>query len=80
MAYQPKPDDLAGFDLVGFRQPDGRVYLGEEGGAGTNLPDFPAEVEMLGKVYTLEEVKKNREMFDLDEDHPGYNIEWGIYV
>lgn len=86
MAYQPKPMEIAGVDIVGERQSDGTLKLGT---ASTVLPDtrdavdaFPEEVEVCGATYTLETVRKNKDDFPavVVPGHPGYNIEWGIYV
>lgn len=77
MTHQVSAEEIAGFDLIGFRQPDGTILL------GTNeipMSDFPAEAEILGQVYTLENVVLNDANGDMPDDHPGKNIEWGQYV
>lgn len=77
--YKAKKYDLAGFDLFGRRQSDGTIMLGI-GSNPTPMDDFPKEVEVLGVVYTLEYIKKNDDpLGKLANDHPGKNIEWGIY-
>ena len=74
--YVAKKGDLAGFDLIGRRQDDGSIRLGARG-EGEALPDWPEEVELLGNVYTLEEVKKqNGPQVPIGNR----DIEWGIYV
>ena len=83
MAYQPKPFEIAGVDLFGRRQSDGSVILGGHPTSnGTPMPDFPQEVEVCGAVYTLEFIKKNKDEAPdvVVPGHPGYDIEWGIYV
>jgi hypothetical protein len=75
--YSPKPWEVAGFELIGYRQEDGSIRLGNE--KGTHLPDFPKEVEAFGVVYCLEEVRKNKDEYNLSPDHEGYRIEWGVY-
>lgn len=78
--YVPKPYEVAGFELMGYRQADGSIKLGPEG-KGVHLPNFPKEVAAFGVVYTLERVKRNIDLApDLPEDHEGYSIEWGEYV
>lgn len=67
--------ELAGFDMVGRRLPDGRLQLGADG-PGEIIDDWPKEASLGAgfHTYTLEEVKKQ---------HAGPNgegIEWGIYV
>ena len=81
MAYHIKPQHLAGFDLIGIRLPDGRISLGADKDSSEIRDDFPEEVSLLGNTYTLENIKVNREDFNLtDPEHPGYNIEWGQYA
>ena len=78
--YQVKLSDIAGFDVLGTRLPSGKIRLGFDG-QGDVLDDFPEEIELVGTTYTLEYIKKNREECNLiDPNHPGYNIEWGVYV
>lgn len=67
-AYKPKKWEVAGFDLVGRRLPDGRIRLGT-GEGGTVLDDFPETAEFDGLFYALEEIKKSKN-----------DIEWGIYA
>lgn len=76
MFYLVRHTDLAGFDLIGRRQEDGTLKLGPFG-EGEQLDDWPEEAEILGKVFILEEVKK--------QDGPKVpenkrDVEWGIYV
>jgi hypothetical protein len=83
MAYEPKPFDIAGFELIGYRQVDGTILLGAGGakGQGTPTADFPKEVTVCGATYTLENIKKNDVLFGpLANAHPGKHIEWGEYV
>lgn len=84
MAYRPKPFEIAGVDLFGRRQSDGSVIIGDARnlGDGTPMPDFPQEIEVCGAVYTLEFIKKNKDEAPdvVVPGHPGYGIEWGIYV
>ncbi len=68
MSYIPKPGEIAGFELIGYRQKDKSIRLGTE--SGTQLQDFPNEVVVNGMTYTLEEITKN--------SIPP--IEWGVYV
>jgi len=77
--YAPKQYDVAGVDLIGHRQEDGSIKLGP-GGGGAHLPDFPKSVRVVGVVYNLERITKNRELSNLSKDHDGYNIEWGEYM
>jgi hypothetical protein len=74
--YKPQKYDLAGFDLVGYRQPDGSIRLGSK----VIVSEFPPEVELIGVVYTLEEIVVNDKDGTLSEDHPGKHLMWGIYV
>ena len=81
--YEPKPFEIAGVDLYGERQDDGTVLIGSSNhGPATPLPDFPSELKVAGAVYTLEYIKKNRDEVPnvVVPGHPGYNIEWGVYV
>ncbi len=79
--YEPKPYEIAGVDLIGYRQPDGKIQLGSSPKNGTLLDDFPKSILVQGVVYTLEFIKKNDgEPGHLPANHPGKNIEWGIYV
>lgn len=85
-AHQPKPGEIAGVDLVGERQPDGKVKLGTASRILPDdreaVPDFPQEIEVAGAVYTLEFIRKNKDEAPnvVVPGHPGYNIEWGVYV
>lgn len=47
------PNDLAGFDLAGWKHPDGTVSLHDQ-----QISEFPKEISCLGNVYCLEEVKE----------------------
>lgn len=69
LAYEPKPYEIAGFDLFARLQDDG-IY---ETLAGTKFKEFPPEVRVCGAVYTLEYVKN-------DENEGDPSIRWGIYV
>lgn len=85
-AYKPQPFEIAGVDLSGERQDDGTVKIGTKPNFGPdnrpNLPDFPEEIDVCGTIYTLEFIKKNRDEAPdvVVPGHPGYNLEWGIYV
>lgn len=68
MSYLPKPGEIAGFELIGYRQKDKSIKLGNEN--GTPMQTFPDEVVVNGMTYTLEEITKN----------PNSIIEWGVYV
>lgn len=70
--YKLNKYDVASFEIIGYRQPDGKIKLGHNESTQVLLDDFPSEVEFLGVVYTLEEKKQN--------SHSPNNIEWGIYV
>lgn len=67
--------ELAGFDMVGRRLPDGRLQLGADGD-GEIMEDWPKEATLGAgfHTYTLEEVKKQH------AGPKGEGIEWGIYV
>lgn len=66
MNEQLKPF-LAGFDLAGQRLPNGKLQsYGLKDGL---MDDWPDEVELFGRTYTLEEVIKGKN---------GY--ESGVYV
>ncbi len=45
--------DVAGFDLCGWKNPDGSINLNKE-----KIGEFPKEIYFNGEVYTLEEVKE----------------------
>lgn len=77
--YRPMPREISGFELYGTRLPDGRIRIGDAD--GTIVDAFPEEVEVINTIYSLEDVKVNRLEFNItDPEHPGYNIEWGVYV
>ena len=57
---------LAGFDLAGTRLPNGKIQCY---GDNITIDDWPKEVELFGRIYTLENVIKGVE---------GY--ESGVYV
>ena len=50
--YALHGQDLAGFDLCGWKLADGSIELA----SGSTIAKWPKEVEMLGNTYTLEEV------------------------
>lgn len=81
MTYKPQCYEIAGVNLIGYRQADGSVVLGDQT-HGTHLPDFPEDIDVEGVTYSLEYVRKNREESPdiVVPGHPGYPIEWGIYV
>lgn len=70
--FKPESGDLAGIDLIGRRTEDGSLRLGVLG-QGKSLPDWPKEIDVLGTIFTLEEVK-------IVEKPNDANLEWGIYV
>jgi len=76
MVHEVDKDSLAGFELIGYRQADGTILLGNK----VPMNNFPKEVEILGAAYSLEDVKLNDEDDTLPADHEGKFIEWGIYV
>lgn len=87
--YAPKPGEVAGFDLYGERQDDGSIKLGtastipEVPDNRTHLPAFPDNVEVLGRVYTLEFIRGNDEgewAKTAPVDDPRRRICWGVYV
>ena len=73
--YKPDPGDIAGFELFARRQIDGALKIGD---TEKVLSAFPLEVEVCGRVYTFEHIKKN----EVPEGHPTGDptIEWGVYV
>lgn len=77
MKFELKPGDIAGFELYGERQADGTILVGTPPvGNRRRLEDFPETIELLGMTYTLEEVRRNRDMFP----GPVPPIEWGLYI
>ena len=77
MPHKVKSDQLVGFDLIGYREPDGSILLGAD---KIPMANFPQEVEILGITFALEEVLKNDLIGSLESDHPGKTIEWGRYA
>lgn len=71
MAHKLKPHELAGFDVIGYRQKDGRIALGGSGSPLVKAMDahlgvtpivvdtFPEQIELLGVIWALEFVKEN---------------------
>lgn len=71
VTHKLKQHELAGFDVIGYRQKDGRIALGGHnspllramdahmGTEITIVDAFPEQVELLGAVWTLEYVKEN---------------------
>lgn len=51
--YQIQGADLAGFEVAGYRQDDGKFYLE----SGVTLEEMPEELELLGNTYTLEDIR-----------------------
>lgn len=78
--YKPKRYEIAGVDLIGYRQPDGSIRLGKNDPDASRLPNFPKSIEVEGIVYTLELIRKNDERNSLPDNHSGKHIEWGTYV
>ena len=73
--YKPKPHEIAGFELMGYRLDDGKIRLGDDE-QGDIVETFPERVEVCDVVYTLEYVKQHT-------DPSGKilsNLEWGVYV
>ena len=71
-AYKPKENDIAGFDLVGWRHSKEKLVIGatsKDDKKGTTMKNFPEEVSLNGNIYTLEYTKEQ-----------GDGLEWGIYV
>lgn len=77
--YEAKKGQIAGFEVIGYRQKDGSVQLGNPEN-GDILTDFPNEIKTPYGIFQLESIKSNDEEDKLPNDHPGKNIEWGIYV
>ena len=52
---------VAGFDLAGQRLPNGKLksYLSD-----SVIDDWPAEVELFGNVYTLENVVRGEDGYE----------------
>ncbi len=72
-----KKNELAGFDLVGWRRKDGKLALGvtdeetaNKMGSSQIRDNFPKQATINDdfSIYELEEVKKQ-----------GDGLEWGIY-
>lgn len=71
MAYKPKPGEIASLELAALRLQSGWIQLGATKDLKKRtVPDFPKEIEVCNRVYTLEDVRK-------DAAPP---LEWGIYV
>lgn len=62
MKTEHKRAFLVGFDLVGQRQPNGKlkshIYPDQE------IDDWPEEVEMFGNIYTLEDIEKGNNGYE----------------
>lgn len=89
MPYEIQGAHIAGFDLYGTKNDDGTFTIGHSEPKVT-LPEFPAEVELLGVTYGLEYVKWNAYLDDphgaeqpwakdAPPDDPRRRICWGIY-
>lgn len=74
-----KENEMAGFEIIGYRQKDGSLRLGDEE-EGELMNDFPKSVITTYGTFSLEDVRLNDENGNLPSDHPGKNIEWGIYA
>lgn len=66
--YEPKPCEVAGFELCGWRLPNGKILLGSKE-HGTLVDEWPKEVRLVDAVYTLE---------DTEWQENGFG--WGFYV
>jgi len=56
--FEVRNGEMAGFDLGGYRQPNGTVRI-----LGTEIndriiPDWPEEIYLMGCTYTLEDIKE----------------------
>jgi hypothetical protein len=71
LPYVPIAGEVAGFDLCGWKQPDGTILLGSGNNAvrSTRVKAFPEEVELCGSVWSLESVKWQENGFG-----------WGMYA
>lgn len=79
-AYEPKTGQICGFEIIGYRQKDGKIRLGNSND-GEMLEGFPKEIKTPYGTFQLEEIKLNdNEENQLPDEHPGKNIEWGVYV
>lgn len=76
--YEPKAGQIAGLELIGYRQQDGTIKLGTQ--SGEHLENFPEEIQTPYGIFTLEFIKKNDEEDVLPPTHEGKMIEWGVYV
>jgi hypothetical protein len=56
--FQLQPQDLAGFELAGIRQPDGRVTL--MGRERRTIEGWPESITLLEVTYKLENVVQGR--------------------
>lgn len=87
-SYKLRGIDLAGFDIYGERQDDGKILIGHSG--ETLLLDaFPQEVEVLGYTFELEFIRENGKddsgavlewAKNVPADDPRLRICWGVYV
>lgn len=76
--FKVKTGQIAGFEVIGYRQKDGTIKLGNQN--GEQLADFPEAIETPYGIFTLELIKKNDKDNSLPPGHEGKDIEWGIYV
>ncbi len=67
--YYPQQWEVAGFELCGWKQPDGSIVLGPNPVTGSKVKEWPKEVHVCGVTYTLEEEKWEISGFG-----------WGVYV
>jgi hypothetical protein len=49
---------VAGFDLAGYKLPDGTFQLGTNHGGKIIVKEIPKLIKLGGTIYTLEEVKE----------------------
>jgi len=68
--YAIHGQDVAGFDLCGWKLKDGSIQLE----SGSIIAKWPSEVELLGNTYTLEEVSGN------EPDEQGRIFQNAMYV
>jgi hypothetical protein len=78
--FVPNKYEIAGFQLYGHKQPDGKIKLG----SGRIVDEFPKEAEVCGTVYTLEFVTYNSDGKSEEElstwSESSKSACWGDYV
>ena len=81
--FVPKAGEIAGFDMIGWKQTDGTFILGDKT-YGRRVDEFPQEVHVCDVTYTLEFIKWNtdeqsEEILATWTDEQK-SICWGVYV